>query len=184
MFIESLAFIGLFIPGSLIILGIGTVISVTKLNIWIALLMSTIGTASGDAFSYFLGYYFKERILKFWPFYYYPEMVKKSEDFLCQHGGKSILLGRLIGPIRPVMPVMAGIFGVKPMRFIVVNTLAAILWVTIYIIPGIFFGISLSGILKSKVVAIILISIVILSCLTWLYRRAAYLYSIVHDLFR
>ena len=67
-----------------------------------------------------------------------------ERSFFSRHGGKSVLFGRFVGPVRPVIPVVAGMLGMGPVHFVVVNVLSAIGWALAYILPGVFFGTSLA----------------------------------------
>ena len=100
-------------------------------------------------------------------------MLENAESFFYRHGGKSILLGRFVGPIRPIIPMVAGMLGMKPMAFTVINVLSAIGWALVYILPGLFLGTSLAvtGAVSTRL-AIILFSII--ACvwlLGWLVRK-------------
>jgi len=52
-------------------------------------------------------------------------------------------VGRFIGPLRPVIPVTAGMLGLAPRRFLLVDVPACIAWTPAYLIPGMLFGASL-----------------------------------------
>jgi undecaprenyl-diphosphatase len=71
-------------------------------------------------------------------------MLRNGEAFFYRHGGKSVLFGRFVGPVRPVIPVVAGMLGMGPAHFAVLNVLSAIGWALVYILPGVFFGTSLA----------------------------------------
>jgi len=47
-----------------------------------------------------------------------------------------------VGPVRPVIPVVAGMMGMTPARFTVANVVSALLWAPAYILPGILVGAS------------------------------------------
>ena len=49
------------------------------------------------------------------------DLVNRGTDFFFRHGGKSVFMARFIGPLRPVVPAIAGIAGVAtPDRYITV----------------------------------------------------------------
>ncbi|WP_197910446.1 DedA family protein [Desulfosarcina ovata] len=62
--------------------------------------------------------------------------------FFKRHGSKSVLFGRFVGPVRPVIPVVAGMLGMQPRQFFIVNVLLAVGWALAYVLPGVFFGTS------------------------------------------
>ena len=136
---ESLALVGLVIPGTVIMFGIGAVVATGSLGLKPVLLLAMAGAIAGDGVSYWLGHHYRERLQRIWPFSRYPGMLQKGMAFFNRHGGKSILFGRFVGPVRPVIPVVAGMLGMRPLHFSVVNVLSALGWALVYILPGVFF---------------------------------------------
>ncbi len=158
-FSESLALVGLLVPGTVIMFGVGAVVATGSLGLAPVLLLAMAGAVAGDGVSYWLGHHYKERLVNIWPFSRYPEMLKKGEAFFHRHGGKSVLFGRFVGPVRPVIPVVAGMMGMGPAHFSVVNVLSAIGWALVYILPGVFFGTSLAmaGAVSTRLAVVIFI---------------------------
>jgi len=140
---ESLALVGLLVPGTVIMVGVGAIVATGSLKLMPTLFLAMAGAIAGDGISYWLGHHYKEKLERIWPFSRYPEIFKKGEAFFRRHGGKSVLLGRFIGAVRPIIPVVAGIMGMEPGAFFVVNVLSAIGWALVYILPGVIFGTSL-----------------------------------------
>lgn len=158
-FSESLALVGLLMPGTVIMFGVGAVVATGSLGLSPVLLLAMAGAVAGDGVSYWLGYRYKERLVNLWPFSRYPEMLNKGEAFFHRHGGKSILFGRFVGPVRPVIPVVAGMLGMGPAHFAVVNVLSAVGWALVYILPGVFFGTSLAmvGAVSTRLAVVVFI---------------------------
>jgi undecaprenyl-diphosphatase len=141
--LESLVVIGLFIPGALVMFGVGALASVGVLALWPMLLWASAGAVIGDTLSYALGYRYQSHLRAVWPFHRYPHWLKRGEEFFRRHGGKSIVFGRFIGPVRPVVPVVAGMLQMPPNRFLTADILAALFWSPAYALPGVAFGASL-----------------------------------------
>ena len=74
----------------------------------------------------------------------YPELIPKGERFFQRHGGISILFGRFVGPVRSIIPAVAGMMHMPPVRFYLVNILSALAWAPVVILPGVAFGASLN----------------------------------------
>jgi undecaprenyl-diphosphatase len=53
------------------------------------------------------------------------------------------MLGRFFGPIRAIIPFIAGMLDMSPKQFLAVNIASALLWAPAYLIPGMLFGNSL-----------------------------------------
>lgn len=164
-FTESLAFVGLFIPGALVMFGAGAVVAVGSLELWATLAWAAAGAIAGDAGSYWLGRHYRAELHNRWPFRRYPKLLQKGTAFFHRHGGMSIFLGRFIGPIRPVIPAVAGMLGMPPARFYAVNILSALGWAPTYILPGVVFGASLG--LAGAVATRLALILVLLLILAW-----------------
>ncbi len=143
-FLESLAVIGLIVPGTLIMFGIGALVSTGSLDLASVLILAAFGAIAGDGISYWLGYHYKDHLRQIWPFSRYPGLLKKGMAFFESHGGKSVFFGRFVGPVRAVIPVVAGIMGMEKLRFFMINVLSAICWSLFFILPGFFLGTSLA----------------------------------------
>ncbi len=141
---ESLAVVGLFIPGTVVMFGIGALVAMGGMNLWDTLLWSIAGAIVGDGISFWIGHHYREAMRSMYPFNRHPEWLTRAEVFFARHGGKSVVFGRFAGPVRPIIPVVAGMMGMTPARFYVVNVISALLWAPSYILPGVVLGASLS----------------------------------------
>ena len=135
-FVESLALAGVIVPGVLLLFLVSALAGHINLAIELLLLSGFIGAILGDGVSFFLGHHFKDRLRSLWPFSRYPKTLQMGEQFFQKHGGKSVMLGRFIGPVRPVIPIVAGMLGMSQVRFAVFNASSALIWAPFYILPG------------------------------------------------
>ena len=142
-FTESLALVGILIPGIFMLFGVGALIGVDTLEFLPIWAWATVGAFLGDALSFWLGYHYHEALLSMWPFRNFPNGIEQGRKFIQRHGRKSIFLGRFIGPLRPVVPVTAGMLNMRPGKFINTDLLASLAWGPAYLLPGILFGASL-----------------------------------------
>ena len=138
-FIESLALIGGLFPGSVTMTAIGALIGSGTMSA-MAIVFAALGAFLGDFLSYGIGAYYNERLPKMWPFRKYPKWLKAGRDFFVDHGGKSVLIGRFFGPVRSVVPLVAGLMHMSVGRFTLSAAIASILWSLLYIAPGIVVG--------------------------------------------
>ena len=143
-FSESLALIGLVVPGAAILFAAGALIASGALPFWPMCLWAIAGAILGDSVSYWLGRHYRGHVRDLWPFRKHPGLLRRGEVFLERHGGKSIFLGRFVGPMRPVIPIVAGMLDMPPSRFYPVNVISAIGWAPAYLLPGMAFGASLA----------------------------------------
>lgn len=164
---ESLAIVGLFVPGVVMMTAIGAMMGGGILPFWETLTWAILGAIAGDGISYWLGYHYHERLRNFWPFRQFPGLLKRGENFFKEHGGKSIIFGRFVGPVRPMIPVIAGMMDMTPRRFLVFNILSAIAWAPLYSLPGIIIGASL-GTLSPEVARRIVLVILFVLLILWI----------------
>jgi len=180
-FAESLAFVGLIMPGAALMLTAGALIATGALSFWTTMGWAVFGAVLADGLSFWLGYHFKDRIRSFTLFARYPNMLARGEEFFHRHGGKSVFFGRFVGPVRPVIPIIAGMLGMGHVRFTVYNILSALGWAPAYLLPGMAFGASLA--LAGEVagrLAILLVFLILLSWLVFSVFRKGFLFLLRH----
>jgi membrane protein DedA with SNARE-associated domain len=135
---ESLAFIGILLPATAALVFIGVLISQGLLDFWTMALWATPGAAFGDWLSYWIGRKFDRAIGRVWPFSRYPEMLAKGHVFFERWGIASVFLGRFFGPVRAVIPLVAGIMDMPTGRFQLANWASACIWAPYWLAVGIF----------------------------------------------
>lgn len=172
---ESLAVVGLFIPGVVLMFGIGAMITVGSLEFLPTVAWAAAGAIVGDGLSYLLGRVYHQQLRTLWPFRTHPKLIARGNDFFARHGGKSILLGRFVGPIRPVIPAIAGMLNMPAGRFFAINILSALLWAPAYLLPGMAFAAShqIAGEMTARLGALLL-ALALLLWLTWRIARGLY----------
>ena len=136
-FVESLAFIGLFVPGGLIIIVSGLGISHGYLDPTLTILAAVIGAIAGDSLSYSLGKRSSTaalaRLIK-------PEHIARAEVFMQRYGSISILAARFVGVVRAIVPFFAGMTRMPMRTFMFWNVVSAIAWAVSFIFAGVIFG--------------------------------------------
>ena len=144
-FLESLALVGIVVPGVALLFAAGTAAGSTGVDpVWM-LFAAFCGAVAGDGLSFLLGYKYHEKIRRIPPFKTHPQWIDKGERFFRKYGLMGIVIGRFVGPVRPVMPLVAGFMQMKPASFLTINMLSAIAWAPFYLMPGYLVGASLEG---------------------------------------
>lgn len=133
---ESLAFISLLVPATALLVGIGALVGNGTLNAWEIGIWAFVGATVGDAVSYWIGRIFKDRIGNVWPFKKHPDMLERGHAFFLKHGGKSVFIGRFLGPLRATVPIIAGMMAMPHWRFQIFNAVSAAFWVPALMLPG------------------------------------------------
>jgi undecaprenyl-diphosphatase len=163
---ESLVVLGLLIPGAALLFGAGALMATGTLPVMPIMLWTIAGAIVGDTLSYLLGHHYHQRLRVIWPFRRYPRLVNRGVDFFVRHGGKSVFMARFIGPLRPIVPAIAGMMNMTTARFLLVDITACILWAPVYILPGMVFGASLG--LAAEVAGRLVVLLVIIAGIAWL----------------
>ena len=133
---ESLAFISLLVPATVILVGIGALIGASDIAFWPVVAGAALGAALGDWVSYEFGRHYGARAKTFWPMRRYPEATQRAEIFLARWGSAAVAIGRFFGPIRAVIPLVAGMFGLARLPFQLANFSSAIVWAFVLLAPG------------------------------------------------
>lgn len=133
---ESLAIAGILVPGVALLFALAMLAGSTGIGLMEILLWAGSGAVAGDIASFALGRLLQGRLHSVWPLSRYPRLIDRGEHFFHSHGGKSVVIGRFVGPIRPVMPLIAGAFHMPWPRFLAFNLLSATGWALVYILPG------------------------------------------------
>lgn len=137
---ESVAIIGTIVPGSVTMTAIGTLAGAGVIPLYATILWAILGAVVGDGISYWIGHYFKSGLRRIWPFHNNPGVLEKGEKFVRKYGVMSVFIGRFVGPVRALVPLVAGMLGMKPLQFTVANVASAIGWAPAYMLPGILLG--------------------------------------------
>lgn len=171
--LESLFLVGIVVPGAAVMLTVGALIALDALALWPTLAWAVAGAIAGDGISFWLGYRFRGHLRQLRLVRRYARLVDRGEAFFARHGGKSIVFGRFVGPVRAVVPTVAGMMAMSPLRFTLINVASAIAWAPAYILPGMVFGASLelASEVAVRLVIVLVLTIAVLLLTRWLIRR-------------
>ncbi|MDJ1158557.1 DedA family protein [Chelatococcus sp. SYSU_G07232] len=135
-FAESFAFISLLVPAWGILIGVGALVGASGLEFWPVWLGAAAGASLGDWISYLIGYYLRDRAAHVWPLSRHPEMVARGHAFFERWGAWGIFIGRFFGPLRAVVPLVAGVFAMSQFLFQMANVASAMVWAFVLLAPG------------------------------------------------
>ncbi len=174
---ESFVFLSLAFPGTSVMLAAGALISSGTVPLWPVLLGGIIGAVLGDAISYGLGRRYGHLTETRWPFTTHPELLPRGYDFFERHGVKSVFIGRFFGPLRAVIPLVAGITKMPVGRFWVANVLSALIWAPALLVPGFIAeqAVTLIALNTHWKAALSVAAMLAVAAGIWLARRLGYL---------
>jgi membrane protein DedA with SNARE-associated domain len=133
---ESLAFISLLIPAWGALVAIGALIGPSGINFWPVWIAAALGAAFGDWLSYWIGLKLEYSVAHIWPLSRHPELLPRWEAFMKKWGIPCIFIGRFFGPLRAVVPLIAGIFEMPFWRFQIANFSSAFVWAAVLLTLG------------------------------------------------
>ena len=133
---EAVFILGLFIPSTPILLLAGGLIAQGRLPFWEVYFAAVLGAVIGDAISYSVGHWLRDRIKTVWPFRNHLPLIDRGEKFFARHGGKSVFIGRFIPGVKAVVPGVAGMYAMDYRFFSIINVTSAFVWAAAHILPG------------------------------------------------
>jgi membrane protein DedA with SNARE-associated domain len=138
---ESFVGFSLLFPGTTIMILAGTLVAWPLnphgvLSIWPVLSGAILGAVIGDTISYMLGQRFGHLLEKHWFFIRHPELLARGYGFFERFGTISVFVGRFFGPVRAVIPLVAGIMGMPTRRFWIANIASAFIWAPALLLVG------------------------------------------------
>lgn len=134
--LECLAVAGILIPGTVLLFALSVMAGSGALSLGETLLLAYAGGLLGDALSYAIGRRFHQGIRRLPVLREHPEWLEGAESYFQRYGVVSLLVGRYIGPLRPMLPLVAGMLDMPVVRFALVSLLAAAGWAVAYMLPG------------------------------------------------
>jgi undecaprenyl-diphosphatase len=138
-FVESVVAIGVLVPGALLTFFLGFLASSNYLDPYLVISIAVSSAFLGEALSFYLGrkgsgLFSRQSGL------FAQTNLARGEDFFNKHGAKGVLIGRFIGPLKSLIPFIAGLSGMKRLKFFLLNLLSVASWVLFYFYLGFFFG--------------------------------------------
>ena len=127
-FSESFVGVSFLVPGTAMLLALGSVAGASHIPVWPAVLGAVLGSVAGDWISWWIGLHYHHRILHIWPFRRFEAQIEKGLHFFHKWGTAAIFLGRFTGPLRATVPLVAGMSEVEFWPFQIANALSAVIW--------------------------------------------------------
>jgi membrane protein DedA with SNARE-associated domain len=129
---------GIPVPGETILIAAAVYAGHQQLNIVAVGLIGFIAAVIGDNIGFAIGHFGGRAAALRWGKYVFltEERLNKAEYFFDHHGGKIIVVARFIEGLRQANGIIAGISGMRWLRFLFFNALGAALWVGTWVSLG------------------------------------------------
>lgn len=131
-----------FLPGDSVLFAMGALIAKpeTDLNIFLMLFLLIAAAIIGDFVNYEIGKHFGVRVFKANSKIFKPAYLAKTQTFYENYGSKTIIYARFVPIVRTFAPFVAGISKMTYSHFGKYNIIGGIIWVSLFLFAGYFFG--------------------------------------------
>lgn len=171
--IEAVAVIGIIVPGTPILMAVTGAAAASGQPMLPYLILAVVGAVIGDFVSYWFGARYAATLRTMWPFSRRPELMDRADWFFEKYGTASVALCRFVPILRSTVPLVAGMAGMRPRRFLVANVASAFVWAPAHVYPAQFAGLMLEALRDGDWVAVSLWAGMLLCCGggAWLLHR-------------
>jgi undecaprenyl-diphosphatase len=128
------------VPGVVLLFSLAAIANSTGISAMSLMAAGAIGAIIGDLSSYFIGRHLQSNVSHSKWFTRHKSWLEQGEWFIKKWGWLSVIVGRFLGPLRPVIPIAAGTLGMRPNQFVPLSLLTVIVWAPAYLLPGYFTG--------------------------------------------
>lgn len=138
---ERSIFIGLIVPGDLILALGGVYASEQKMNLVAVIVIGILAAISGESIGFWFGRRYGIRLIRRIPLVRrLGTQLELSQDYFRRHGGKTVAIGRYATAAGAFIPFTAGAAKMPYRRFLLFDVPAIIVWATAISVFGYAFG--------------------------------------------
>jgi len=129
-----------FLPGDSLLFAAGALAAGGSLHVAALFALLSVAAILGDTANYWIGKSFGNLIIKRHSRFVKPEYLERTHAFFEKYGGKTIIIARFVPIVRTFAPFVAGLGAMTYRMFILYNVVGGLLWVTICLGAGYWFG--------------------------------------------
>lgn len=131
-----------FLPGDSLLFACGALAATAPegMDIKIVTIIFLVSSILGDACNYMIGEKLGLAMINAKHSLIKKEHVDKASAFYAKHGHKAIFLARFVPIVRTFAPFVAGVGKMHYLTFAHYNVIGAVVWVTLFVGGGYFFG--------------------------------------------
>jgi membrane-associated protein len=141
VFLETGLVVTPLLPGDSLLFAAGSFAGLGVLRLWPLFFLLCAAAILGDTVNYAIGARLGPKVFHYPKSRFFnPEHLKKTHTFYEKYGGKTIIIARFVPIVRTFAPFVAGIGEMSYARFLAYNVTGGILWVSVCLFSGYFFG--------------------------------------------
>ena len=127
-FLEAAAIVGLLVPGIFLLFLIAALVGWDPSMMVAMSVAFALGAMAGDGLSFALGRRYRARLAALPPTSRSGRWLDTGRAVFRRHGGRSVFIARFVGPVRPIVPVVAGSLGMPAASFVPRMIVASLVW--------------------------------------------------------
>ena len=129
------------LPGDTLLFLAGTLAAQGTLGLTGVIATSAVAAVAGNLLNYVTGRYTGPRVFRRTSSRWFrPEYLAWTHAFFQRHGGKTVVIARLVPIARTFTPFVAGVGRMDLTRFMIYNVAGALLWIGLVTGAGYYFG--------------------------------------------
>lgn len=140
VFLETGLVITPFLPGDSLLFAAGAFAGVDALNIGWLFLIFTGAAIIGDTVNYHVGALLGAKMFNDRSRFLKKQYLEHTHAFYEKYGAKTIVLARFVPIVRTFAPFVAGLGKMNYWRFLSFNIIGGLIWTTIFLFTGYWFG--------------------------------------------
>ncbi|MEO5673744.1 MAG: DedA family protein [Chitinophagales bacterium] len=131
-----------FLPGDSLLFAAGAIAALdgSGLNVHLLVVLLIIAAFTGNMLNYFIGKYIGPKVYEKDYKLIRRKYLDRTKTFFDKYGAMTIIYTRFAPILRTFAPFIAGVGQMNVSRFALFNLIGGLLWVTLFIYAGYFFG--------------------------------------------
>lgn len=133
---------GVPVPGETLLIAGSLFAGLGEFRIWWIVLLGFLGAVAGDNIGYAIGYFGGRRLVLSYGRYFFLNAgrLRSLEGFFARHGSRIVVAARFIEGFRQFNGIVAGIGRMRWSRFLLFNSIGAVIWVSFWAGAAYFLG--------------------------------------------
>ncbi|SFI57458.1 DedA family protein [Jannaschia pohangensis] len=132
-FAETMVVIAIFVPATVVLVGMGALVSTGEIPFWPLFVGATFGAIGGSTTAWWLGWRFHEPVLASRPFRNRQKELDRARRALRKWGLWAVFVGHFLAPLRGPVFLLVGAAAMPIRRFLPVTAAGSVIWA--YVTP-------------------------------------------------